>query len=40
MDNKNALAFEDIRVNVKLRFFALWASVMFLYIYGDYFQLY
>jgi hypothetical protein len=40
MDKKNALAFEDIRVNVKLRLFALWSSVMFFYIYGDYFQLY
>ena len=40
MDKENALAFEDIRVNVKFRLFALWSSVMFFYIYGDYFQLY
>ena len=38
---KNAgAALEDVRVNVKLKLSALWASVMFLYIYGDYFGLY
>jgi hypothetical protein len=40
MDKKNASAFEDIRVNAKLKLFALWSSVMFFYVYGDYFQLY
>jgi hypothetical protein len=34
------MAFEDIRVNVRLKLFALWSSVMFFYIYGDYFDLY
>lgn len=34
------MAFEDIRVHVRLKLFALWSSVMFFYIYGDYFQLY
>jgi hypothetical protein len=34
------LAFEDIRVHVRLKLFALWSSVMFFYIYGDYFELY
>jgi hypothetical protein len=33
------MAFEDIRVHVRLKLFALWSSVMFFYIYGDYFQL-
>lgn len=33
-------AFEDIKVNVKLKLAALWASFMFLYIYVDYFHLY
>jgi hypothetical protein len=33
-------ALEDIKVNVKLKLAALWASLMFLYIYADYFHLY
>ena len=32
--------YEDFKINVKLKLLALWASVMFLYIYGDYFELY
>ena len=32
-------ALEDLKVNVRLRLSALWASVMFLYIYADYFGL-
>jgi hypothetical protein len=31
---------EDAPIPVKLKLFALWCSVIFLYIYGDYFQLY
>jgi hypothetical protein len=31
---------EDVKVHVKLKLSALWASVMFCYIYGDYFGLY
>ena len=31
---------EDIKLNVKLKLAALWASLMFLYIYVDYFHLY
>jgi hypothetical protein len=31
---------EDPRVPVKVRLSALWASVMFCYVYGDYFELY
>jgi hypothetical protein len=38
MNNQNTL--EDIKVNVKLKIAALWASFMFLYIYVDYFHLY
>lgn len=30
----------DFKINVKLKLSALWASVMFCYIYGDYFNLY
>jgi Family of unknown function (DUF6326) len=33
-------ALEDIKVNVKLKLAALWASFMFFYIYVDYFGLY
>ncbi len=40
MDKKNAMAFEDIKVHVRFKLFALWSSVMFFYIYGDYFELY
>src|SRR5580704_1983785 len=38
-DKKNAMAFEDIKVHVRFKLFALWSSVMLFYIYGDYFQL-
>ncbi len=40
IDKRNALAFEDVKVHVRFKLFALWSSVMFFYIYGDYFQLY
>lgn len=40
MDKENSSALEDIRVSVRLKLFALWCSLIFLYIYGDYFQLY
>lgn len=32
--------FEDFKVNVRIKLSALWTSVMFCYIYGDYFELY
>jgi hypothetical protein len=38
MNTRNVL--EDIKVSVKLKLAALWASFMFLYIYVDYFHLY
>ncbi len=37
---KAGTALDDIRIHVKLKISALWASVMFCYIYGDYFGLY
>ena len=37
---KNDIAFVDIKVHVRFKLFALWSSVMFFYIYGDYFELY
>jgi hypothetical protein len=33
-------ALEDFQVPVKVKLSALWASVMFCYVYGDYFGLY
>lgn len=34
------MALEDIKVHVRFKLFALWTSLMFCYVYGDYFQLY
>ena len=34
------IALEDIKISLKLKLAALWASFMFLYIYVDYFHLY
>ncbi|MFN8248017.1 MAG: DUF6326 family protein [Ferruginibacter sp.] len=31
---------EDFKVNTRIKLSALWTSVMFCYIYGDYFELY
>lgn len=36
----NANTFEDFKINTKIKLSALWTSVMFCYIYGDYFSLY
>jgi hypothetical protein len=36
----NRLVLEDIEVPVKYKLSAMWASVMFCYIYVDYFELY
>ena len=35
-----ATSWDDIEVHVKFKLSALWASVMFCYVYGDYFLLY
>lgn len=35
-----ATQLEDYKVPVRLKLSALWTGVMFLYIYGDYFELY
>jgi hypothetical protein len=37
-ENTNDLV--DVKVNVKVKLAALWAGVMFLYVYADIFQLY
>lgn len=39
-DENTTSVLEDVKVNVKLKLAALWASFMFLYIYVDYFHLY
>ncbi|MBS1731544.1 MAG: hypothetical protein JSS67_12330 [Bacteroidetes bacterium] len=31
---------DDFKINIKIKLSTLWASVTFLYIYGDYFELY
>jgi hypothetical protein len=31
---------EDFKINIKIKLSALWTSLMFCYIYGDYFELY
>ncbi|OXA82096.1 hypothetical protein SAMN05444397_101864 [Flavobacterium aquidurense] len=31
---------EDFKINIKIKLALLWASVTFLYLYGDYFELY
>src|SRR5215472_17165497 len=36
---RSTMAFEDIKVHVRLKLFALWSSLMFFYIYADYIQL-
>lgn len=36
----SANGLEDLKVNIKIKLSALWASVTFFYIYGDYFELY
>jgi len=33
-------ALEDVKVSVKIKVSALWVSVMFCYIYGDFFELF
>ena len=40
IDKREASAFEDTKVPVRFNLFALWTSVMFFYIYGDYFELF
>lgn len=36
----NSSDLEEVKINVKIKLSALWASVTFFYIYGDYFELY
>lgn len=32
--------FTDLRVNIKIQLMAMWTTLMFCYVYGDYFELY
>lgn len=34
------MSLKDLEIHVKFKLFALWCSVLFFYIYGDYFELY
>ena len=38
--DKQTAALEDVRVPSRVKLAGLWSTVMFLYVYGDYFQLY
>ncbi|MEJ2545516.1 MAG: hypothetical protein P8Y99_15745 [Calditrichaceae bacterium] len=40
MKSKKTIVLKDYEINVKIKLAALWISVMFCYIYGDYFELY
>lgn len=37
--NATKIGLEDVKINVKAKLSALWASVMFCYVYGDIFSL-
>lgn len=39
-DRQKIQLFDDVNIHVRFKLFALWSSVMFFYIYGDYFELY
>ena len=39
-NEKDTTNFENVRIDVKLKLSALWSSVMFCYIYGDFFSLF
>lgn len=39
-NQKDTVDLEDQKISVKIKLAALWTSLMFLYIYGDYFELY
>jgi hypothetical protein len=38
--NNTRVALDDVKIHVKFKIAALWTSVMFCYIYADYFNLY
>lgn len=40
LNKANENVYEDVKINTSIKLSALWASVTFFYIYGDYFELY
>jgi Family of unknown function (DUF6326) len=38
--DSNKIKLKDFEINIKIKLAALWTSITFLYIYGDYFELY
>ncbi|MCA0349489.1 MAG: DUF6326 family protein [Bacteroidetes bacterium] len=40
MNSTNTNHLEDFKINVKIKLSLLWTSVTFIYLYGDYFELY
>ena len=40
MKSKITNNLEDFKINIKIKLSILWSSVTFLYLYGDYFELY
>lgn len=38
--NNSTVVLEDVKINVKLRISALWASLLFIYVYVDIFAFY
>ena len=41
MENKSsAFTYQNIEVDIKIKLSGLWTTLMFCYIYGDYFELY
>ncbi len=40
MNINNKITLTDFSINIKIKLAFLWSSVTFLYIYGDYFELY
>ena len=40
MPQKQLQYYTDLRVNIKIQLMAMWTTVMFCYVYGDYFELY
>ena len=39
-NDRNTQRLDDIKIHVRFKLCALWTSLMFFYIYGDYFELY
>jgi hypothetical protein len=40
MENRRISTYIEVKVHVRFKLFALWTSIIFLYVYGDYFELY